>query len=210
MPKPSICLALLASLSTACAAPAPRLPIERLAVTPALKEAPYSCGASALHAVLRYWGAYDGAESDLHERLGTRPKEGTDSKRMAALAREFGLEVELKENLTTADLRAALERGKTVILDLQAWGPPGTDYSTEWERGHYVVVVAMDRHYLYLADPNSGAYSFLPTRDLAARWHDYEGEGTSLWRNRGLGMMITGRRPPSLGPSSAVSILPLP
>jgi hypothetical protein len=111
-------------------------------------------------------------------------------------------------DVTTDDLRRAVCEGPyhtgncqpvTVILDLQAWGTGdgklldgnthyASDYTTEWEDGHYVVLAGIDPDdsgNVYLMDPDDTdhasqkAYSQLSISDpgvgLFARWHDYFG-----------------------------------
>jgi hypothetical protein len=68
--------------------------------------------------------------------------------------------------------------GDTVILDLQAWqdeGKPKRDWQSDWDDGHYIVLVAMDDRLLYAMDP-SGHYGYaeIPIPELLVRWHDYE------------------------------------
>lgn len=96
-------------------------PLSHLPV-PIIRQAThYSCGAASLLAVLYYWKVYDGTESSLHKILNTTEAEGTEPTLIAKAARKFGLKAYMKEHLKLSDLRSALHRGNTVILDLQAW-----------------------------------------------------------------------------------------
>lgn len=187
-------------LLCACAAPGggrgSGLPPGALAVPLVRQATPYSCGAAATAAVLRYWKVFEGGESALYARLETTEKDGTDPRAMLRVAREFGLKAELAEGMGISDLRQRLGRGETVILDIQAWGegdPTPGDYSDNWEDGHYVVLIGADEKNIYVMDPSiSAAYGWFPLAELAARWHDYEDRNGTVWRNQGLGIAISG------------------
>ena len=63
----------------------------------------YSCGASALQAVLSYWGK-DLDEKELMKILHTTPETGTYPDDIVRAARELGFDAEVKDNLTINDL----------------------------------------------------------------------------------------------------------
>lgn len=137
----------------------------------------YSCGAAAFQAVLAYWGMAE-REDRLIARLETAPKRGTHPEDIVRVAREFGLEADLREGLEIDDLRAGLSRRATVIVNLQAWRESAERPWTEnWEDGHYMVLVGADEHNLYFEDPSLlGSRGFIPVPEFLDRWHDYEGE----------------------------------
>ncbi len=136
----------------------------------------YSCGAAALQAVLAYWGTAE-REDRLIARLETAPERGTHPEDIVRVAREFGLEAELREGLEIEDLEAGLSRGDTVIVNLQAWRENNDLPWTEtWEDGHYMVLLGADEHNLYFEDPSLlGSRGFIPIPECLDRWHDYEG-----------------------------------
>jgi predicted double-glycine peptidase len=137
----------------------------------------YSCGAAALQAVLAYWGTSE-REDRLIARLRTTPDQGTHPDDIVRVARELGLEAELRENLALSDLETALARGATVIVDLQAWREsPEPPWAERWDDGHYMVLLGIDRENLYFEDPSLlGSRGFIPVPEFLDRWHDYEGE----------------------------------
>lgn len=77
----------------------------------------YSCGASALQAVLSYWGK-DLDEKELMELLQA-PETGTYPEDIVRTARELGFEAEVKENLTIEDLEKSTREGNPVIALLE-------------------------------------------------------------------------------------------
>ena len=67
----------------------------------------YSCGASALRAVLSYWGR-DVDEAQLMELLHTNSEVGTNPEDLANGARSLGFDAEVIENLTLDQLERLL------------------------------------------------------------------------------------------------------
>jgi predicted double-glycine peptidase len=168
------------TLGRSAADAAPRTPLSpRLldGVPDVRQSTGYSCGASALQAVLAYWGTSE-REDRLMARLHTTPEQGTSPDDIVRVAREFNLRAELKEGLEMADLEAALEEGQTVIVDLQAWRESAdAPWSQTWDDGHYVVLLGADAANLYFEDPSLlGARGSIPKREFLDRWHDYEGD----------------------------------
>src|SRR5512136_1452503 len=80
----------------------------------------YSCGASALQAVLSYWGK-DLDEDELMRLLHTTPETGTYPEDMVKVARGLGFEAEVKENLTLSEVEKSTRKGNPVIILGQAW-----------------------------------------------------------------------------------------
>ena len=195
-------LLFLLAFSLSAAETAPSLPARHLNVPNVRQATGYSCGAAALMAALTYWGVYDGGEARLAGLLGTDPENGTPVTALLDVARRFEVEAEGREAMTTADLRAALAKGDTVILDIQAWagekGAPlrGAQWRERWEDGHYVVLIAMDEANAYFMDPSVlPGYGWLPLDELPERWRDYDGKGRSVRRYRNFGLIIRGKKP---------------
>jgi predicted double-glycine peptidase len=178
--------------------PAPHLPAKALCVPLFRQATGYSCGAASLQAILRYWQVYTGQESQLYERLGTTPKDGTHPDKLVEVAKAFGLTVRAQERTTLDDLRKALAQGTTVILNLQAWREATTTakpWKETWEEGHYVVLVGLDAHYLYAMDPSvSGAYAYLPLQEFQDRWHDFEDRTGTRREFHQLAIFIQGKQ----------------
>jgi len=186
-----------AAAGGAAAAPEPRLPAAHLPVPLVRQATDYSCGAAAMLAALYYWKAFEGPESELYPLLGTTPKDGTDPRSMRAAAERLGLAARLQEGMTLEDLSAALGKGETVILDLQAWSDPAAPpvkWANRWEDGHYVVLVGTDAQHVYVMDPSVAAgYGHIPLTELYERWHDYEDRDGKMWRNQHLGLILSGK-----------------
>jgi uncharacterized protein len=140
----------------------------------------YSCGASALQAVLAYWGI-EAHEDTLLKSLGTTEKYGTSPESILRVAKSYGLRADIRENLSVANIISALGKGVPAILDIQAWrddadGHRG-DWGGDWEDGHYVIALGIDNTNLYVEDPSLlGCRGFIPLKELDSRWRDYEGD----------------------------------
>ncbi len=109
----------------------------------------------------------------------TTPEDGTQPAGILRVARSYGLRAEMKEGCTVEDLKHALDRGIPAIVDIQAWTEApaaGFSWSSDWEDGHYVVAVGIDKDNLYVEDPSLlGSRGIIPLNEFVNRWHDYEG-----------------------------------
>lgn len=212
-------VAMAAASARPAATKGPRLPRDFLPIPIVQQSTDYSCGAAALLAVLQYWNAYDGNESSLYPLLNTTPEDGTEPDKIASLAADLGLRASYKDGMTIDELHEALNKGRTVILDIQAWheaetrkqGPrlPGREpnWRELWEDGHYVVLIALDDEFAYFMDPSAGpAYGFIPIPELLDRWHDYEDRNGRVWRYYNLGITIYGDKPIRKFPAPLVRI----
>jgi len=161
----------------AMGSPGGGLPANALAVPLVSQATSYSCGAAALQAVLYYWEAYDGNESALYAALGTTPEKGTEPRSIVKVAKSFGLDAIYRWDVSLDDVRRGYAGGDTVILDLQAWqeSKEKRDWASDWDDGHYVVLVAIDDTRVFAMDPSAHyGYASLPIAEFVARWHDYE------------------------------------
>jgi predicted double-glycine peptidase len=181
------------------------LPILLSSVPDVRQSTGYTCGASALQAVLAYWGMEE-REDRLAARLHSTPKAGTNPLAIVRVAREFGLTADLREGLELADLDAALAARTTVIVDLQAWRDR-TDlpWAETWDDGHYMVLLGADRDNLYFEDPSLlGSRGMIPRSEFIDRWRDYEGEPPLDPTDRiylRMAIFLRGSRPAPAAPS---------
>ena len=74
----------------------------------------YTCGPSALQAVLSYWGR-DVEENDLAVLLGTTSAVGTFPEDIARGARTLGFDAEVKEGLTLDEVQSRTANGEPMI-----------------------------------------------------------------------------------------------
>ena len=155
----------------------------------------YSCGASALQAVLYYWGIVR-TERTLMTELGTTPDLGTHPSNIVSVASDnYNLYADRRNDLTIADLEEGISEGFTIIVDIQAWRDGTGSWDDTWEDGHYLVFIGYDDENLYFEDPVLfGTRASIPRAEFESRWHDYEGEtyATATEINYHLGIFIFG------------------
>jgi predicted double-glycine peptidase len=181
----------------------------RLLPVPLISQArPWTCGAAALMATLLYFGVFDDAESRLDADLAVTPEQGTRVGSIVTEARRFGLEADARTGLTLGDLAAEVARGTVVIVALQAWPTHAVaDWRTNWEDGHYVVVVGLADDRVYVMDPSvRTGYAYLAREEFLARWHDYDLEDGQRIVYRRLGIEIRGHARLSRYPDQPTAI----
>jgi len=154
----------------------------------------YTCGAAALLSVCSYYGAGPSTESAVVADMGFA-EDGSDPTHIVEAARRYGLHVREYRAMTDRQLARCLDRGRPVILMLQAWPetPPLTGFRDVWDSGHWLVAIGHDARGVYFEDPSlEDARGFLSHEALAERWHDIEGVderhthryGVEIWRQR--------------------------
>lgn len=140
------------------------------------QETDWSCGAAAVRAVLLHFG-HDVPEPKLRDALGSTAKNGTEYTKMVDYLNGVTGVQAVAQTMTLDGLKKCVDTGCPVIVDLQAWGDK-TDYSDEWDDGHYVVLDGYDATTLFFMDPASDDQIVtLPAADLNDRWHDVAGYG---------------------------------
>jgi hypothetical protein len=139
---------------------------------------PYTCGVSAAQAILSYYGI-DTREDLLAQKFGTTETSGTSPAQIIAGLESFGLVAVMKEDTTLDDLRSNIQQKTPTMVAIQAWLEkyPPPDWNTDWENGHWVIVIGMDDSNVYFEDPSLlGSRGWLSQPEFLARWHDYSGE----------------------------------
>jgi predicted double-glycine peptidase len=165
-------------------------PARMLAVPLVRQRTAFSCGDVAVLAILRYYepDRYGRtSETSLYGPLHTTAEQGTEPQPMAAyLSREPGLAAEARWTTPASavgleDLERAVDRGEPTIVAVQAWQPVSRvkdqkPWATDWDDGHYLVVIGYDAQNLYFMDPSTdGHYTYIPAGEFMDRWHDVLG-----------------------------------
>lgn len=140
----------------------------------------YDCGANAMLSVLIYYGV-DLTENEVMDIIGTNPKYGTPINGFKKVAKKFSLKY--KEGEITIDhLKKCIDKGKPVIIALQAWNIKKVkNWEDEWESGHYVIAVGYDHKRIYFEDPSASVRTYLSYKELGERWHDLCITGKKLY-----------------------------
>jgi predicted double-glycine peptidase len=154
----------------------------------------YSCGASALKAICGYFGVGPEEEEDYGKDLKMDTRVGSHPFQIIRAAKRYSLRVSKKKRMNVNEVKASLDRGKPVMLMIQAWRDSKTEksYETEWGKGHWVVAIGYDRAGMYFEDPSLATIrGFISYTGLEERWHDtgprnrrMEHYGLAVWKSR--------------------------
>lgn len=142
----------------------------------------FSCGAATLHSVCAYWGVGLACEEDYFRVLNTDEETGTLPDRIISYAKKRGLHVDAKDCMTVAELQRHLDKGRPVIVLVQAHGDK-RKYRDYNEAGHYVIAIGYDDRKVYFEDPiMSGRRVFMTYPEFDDRWHDRDASGKEYIR----------------------------
>jgi uncharacterized protein len=134
----------------------------------------YSCGASALQAVLSYWGK-DVDETELMKLLHTTSEVGTYPEGIVQGARALGFKADAKDNLTLDEVERFTAQGHPMVALAQVWRSHkdrNRRAEDEWDSGHYIVVLKVDKDYVYFEDPYVRmSKAFMPRKQFEDHWH---------------------------------------
>ena len=175
----------------------------RVALPPVRQIDDYSCGVACLLSIFEFYGIDKYDYAALEKKLSSNEDDGTDFKRIVAVARDEGLAAEAREEMHIEELLALLEDHKPVIVSMQAYEADAKKipqiYYDQNVNGHFVVAIGFDDDNLYFMDPSvPRRRAFLPKDEFARRWHDDEGTkghpnvirhlGLVVYRERGSGL----------------------
>lgn len=168
----------------------------------------YSCGASALQAVLHYWGR-DVDETELMRIIGTSEDVGTYPENIVRGVRALGFQAEARENLTLEEVARFTADGNPMIALAQVWRSQKAEHiapEDEWDNGHYIVVLGVDEEFVYIQDPYLRMGKAMVARRLFERhWHQIMGGAQAANpKLMHLGILIRGERPAPERESAAI------
>lgn len=160
----------------------------RIPVPDTIQQEDYSCGASALQAVCRYYGVGKLAEEyEFVDALGMDKRIGSHPFQLKRLAERLGLRTREYFEMTLEQLRACLQKRQPVLLMIQAWGEEKgksgfrRSYEGIWMDGHWVVAIGFDHTGVFFEDPSLQAIrGYLSDEELETRWHDVGPRGAHL------------------------------
>jgi predicted double-glycine peptidase len=108
----------------------------------------YSCGASSLQSICKYYGVGPDDEQEFTEKIGYDTRVGANPDEIMAAAHEFGLECQPYSGMTCDELKRLIDKGCPVMIMIQAWGVEKVgeeyrwirDYRHVWQKGHFFKV----------------------------------------------------------------------
>jgi predicted double-glycine peptidase len=153
----------------------------KVAVPDTSQQTDYSCGASSLQAVCKFYGIGPQDEWQYVDALHMDPRVGSHPFQIKRLARRLGLTIKEYSPMTLGQLRRELDRRHPVMLMIQAWGEEERNgrtrwrktYDGVWEDGHWVIAIGYDEDGVIFEDPSLQAVrGFLDYDELIRRWRD--------------------------------------
>ena len=130
----------------------------------------YTCAIAAIDTILAYYGI-DTREMEVANFLGSNEQKGTDTNKVIKYLNMNGLQTNCRENMTINDLIYYINRDIPVLVSIQAWGNK-TDYTEEWQCGHYTVAIGYSKNRLIFSEPSLYNLGYLTYSDFMKRWHD--------------------------------------
>ena len=149
----------------------------------------YDCAASALQAVLVYYGIEVRGEL-LIKFTKTSAASGATIKNICQTIDKFKLRYS-SAGLTLSDLKNYLDKKIPVMILLQAWQAGRAGYARDYKNGHWVVAIGYARDRLFFEDPNAFEWTFLKNKELAVRWHGQD-QGRPVLNH---GIAVFGKKP---------------
>jgi predicted double-glycine peptidase len=151
----------------------------------------YTCGVSALQAVLYYYGvSYN--EHELEVLIGTTYYGGTTPVQIINFCRSLGFLVNVRSQMTIKQLETDIDQKIPIIVVFQAWDEnPTVNYHDIWVDGHYSVVIGYNTEYLFFEDPSIIGKGKILKKSFLKRWHDIDIFGHKYVR---FGITIYGKK----------------
>ena len=153
-----------------------------------------------LQAVQRDWRKAI-AEDEIARLAGTTSEVGTFPEDLARSAKALGFKAEVREGLTIDEVQKFTAAGHPMIALAQVWlsakGMGTRSVEDEWDSGHYIVVLGVDKDYVYYEDPYVlMGKAFMPRKLFEAHWH--QAMGGDLAKHPKLmhvGIFVRGKKP---------------
>lgn len=133
----------------------------------------FDCGVKALQLVMAYYGI-EIREDELISELKS-DNDGTSVENMIGIAKKNGFEVIAGRGVSLETVKQYIEKGIPVIVLLQAWAERYMtleDWKTDYDDGHYAIVIGYQDHIVIFEDPSSFRRTWLTEEEFLARWHD--------------------------------------
>ena len=150
---------------------------KKILTFPALRQVfNYDCGASALQAVLCYYGI-EVREEYILKKLEAKHTDifnnGVHLSAIKSYSESKGLEANVISNLTYTDLINYIKKDIPVIVLLQAWKDSKSPkrWKDDYRDGHYVVAIGYTDDSIIFEDPSSFERTYLKFKELMKRWH---------------------------------------
>jgi predicted double-glycine peptidase len=140
----------------------------------------FDCGVTALQQVLIYYGI-EKREDELIKMLDIKKlsieEHGTEMSKIVEVAKYFGLDAEILQNLTINKIKKLIDEKIPPIILLQAWrdySEDNLDWEKDYKNGHYVIAIGYNDNCIFFEDPASVYRTYLTFEEFEKRWHDLD------------------------------------
>lgn len=142
----------------------------------------YDCGLGAFSTLMLILNREDVLKTDLYDRLGVNPIDGTKSEKIKTVLNEEKVAYVEVTNAKISDLEAVIGIGGSCLVSYQAWGEP--EEIEKIECGHYSIVFDVDDKFVWLIDPSEDV-EYTPGfgKGVVRRTRD---EFEKLWIDKGV------------------------
>lgn len=132
----------------------------------------YDCWASAVQAVLHYYGI--DIREDIVMKIAWTDKEWTSLWWIEKVIHTYWLETDIG-GMTITKIKKYIDKDIPVIVALQArTQKKHVDWENNWSDWHYVVIIWYDKNKVYFEDPSSIFRTYLSLKEFKERWHDID------------------------------------
>jgi predicted double-glycine peptidase len=135
----------------------------------------FDCGAKALQLVMAYYGV-DVREDELLGELQC-DQDGTPLGNMIVVAEKYGFQVAAGNGVSLDTVKQYLDAKHPVIVVVQAWAERYMtleDWKTDYDDGHYVIVIGYNNGIIIFQDPTSFRRTWMTEEEFLVRWHDMD------------------------------------
>lgn len=133
----------------------------------------YTCGSASIASILHFYNDCV-KEKEIARDTKANFKDGTTAGNIARYMRKRGIQAEIKQNTTLAQICQSIKQDRPVFVLYQK--QPNLD-ELGWKDGHWSVVVGISNKHLTLIDPSGSKQRTKMTLDnFQVRWYDLNGK----------------------------------
>lgn len=150
----------------------------------------YDCGAKVLQLVMAYYGV-EVPYYRLLRSVKEHKRYGLPEGKLAKMAKRRGFNVVARNGFTLDEVKKHVNKNRPVIVLLQGWGEPDTDWKTTNEYSHYSIIVGFEKRKVWFNDPLSFKKTWLYEKEFLERWHTEDNSNYAMviykrrWKNNG-------------------------
>jgi len=143
----------------------------------------FDCGWGMVCTLLLMLQREEVLKTDVYNRLGVNPEDGTKSENIKKLFDEENISYIEFWKSDLKDVEGVISVGGVCLVSYQAWGEP--DEVEKLECGHYSIIFDIDEDYVWLIDPSYDDEEYMPGLGIGIVKRSRE-EFEILWVDKGV------------------------